>query len=253
MNILVTNDDGINCENMLKLAEKLRARHNVWIVAPAEERSGCSHSINIRNKIVFKKIGHRVYACSGSTADCVLISLLGAISEKIDMVVSGINPGPNLGTDILYSGTAAGARQGALMGRPSVALSAYSRDPYADLTRELDFIESNLELFGNLWTSSHFININFPRHIDDKTGVAITVPSLRTYRDRLIATPGPDGSVSYIVDGDEPGAVDEKGSDFEAVKNNSISVSPVLIRPVLHEREPYKTARFRLAKGECIT
>jgi len=245
MNILVTNDDGINCKNMLNLADRLSINHNVWIVAPQTEQSGCSHSINIRKEIVFKKVRNHVFACSGSTVDCVLISLLGAIDEPIHMVVSGINPGPNLGTDILYSGTAAGARQGALMGKPSIAFSASSRDPQADLSSELEFIALNLELFGKLWTPSHFINVNFPLNMNDKTGVEITFPSQRTYNDNLVAKPGTDSSISYLVDGDEPGAIDESGSDFDAVQRNSISVSPILIRPMMHEdREPYKSARF---------
>jgi len=129
MNILITNDDGIESEGLKTLARVLSRDHRIMIVAPDGERSGKSHSISLGEPVRMRRMGENALACGGTPADCVLFSILGAVPEKPDIVVSGINRGPNLGTDIIYSGTAAAARQAALMGYAAVAVSVTSFSP----------------------------------------------------------------------------------------------------------------------------
>ena len=139
MRILLTNDDGIHSEGIRQLEKTLGARHELWLVAPESEKSGGSHSITLKDSIRARCMGEHRFACRGTTADCVIISLLGLIPPKVDMVISGVNHGPNLGTDILFSGTAAGARQGALMGVPSVAISLGAYAPPFDFSGAAEF------------------------------------------------------------------------------------------------------------------
>jgi 5'-nucleotidase len=253
MNILITNDDGIEARGLAALAMRLERDHSVFVVAPDGERSACSHSINIKGELAFRKVGSRSFACEGSTVDCVLIALRGFIREEMDMVISGINLGPNLGTDIIYSGTAGGARQGALMGKPSVALSAWSREPDADYACQAEFVARNLDLLKKLWTRDHFININFPARLDSKTRIAVTFPSKRTYYDNVKTRTGEGDTLFVSVEGDEPGALHEPGSDFDAVKANAVSISPILIHPLLMpDWESYKNAAFIPVNGGCV-
>ena len=129
MNILITNDDGFDADGIKTLASRLAQEHTVFIVAPAGNRSAASHIISMHKNLEIKKIADSVWSCSGYPADCVLTALKSPLLPvKPDCILSGINAGANMGTDIVYSGTCAAARQGALDGIPSVALSLYDAD-----------------------------------------------------------------------------------------------------------------------------
>jgi 5'-nucleotidase len=125
MDILLTNDDGILCKGILKLAEALRSRneHTVRVLAPDSNRSGVSHGLTILGSPVkLLELEKDTWSCSGTPVDCVLAGVLGGLPDmKPDLVISGINQGANLGTDITYSGTAAAARPAAQMGVPAIA------------------------------------------------------------------------------------------------------------------------------------
>jgi 5'/3'-nucleotidase SurE len=162
MRILLTNDDSISSGGIKALIRALSPAHEVWVVAPENEKSGGSHSITIHDSLRVREVGERLFSCRGTPADCVLISLLGFVPAKVDLVLSGINHGPNLGTDILFSGTAAGARQGALMGVPSVALSMAIATAPHDFTAAAEFALRNLEIFREMGTDDHFMNVNVP-------------------------------------------------------------------------------------------
>ena len=144
MRILLTNDDGISHFNLQILGKRLLEEHDVWIIAPEDQRSACSHSITLRGPIILKKQGERTYACSGTPVDCVMVALNGFLPVDIDIVISGINSGPNLGTDIIYSGTAGAARQAALMEKPGLAVSVCTRENSNPLSSHVEFIAQNL-------------------------------------------------------------------------------------------------------------
>jgi 5'-nucleotidase len=245
--VLLTNDDGVESLGLCTLEQALRAENEVWVVAPETEKSGGSHSITLRDSIRARRLGERRFSCRGTTADCVLISLLGLVPADIEIVLSGINHGPNLGTDILYSGTAAGARQGALMGRPSVALSIHSYTPPFDFRAAADFTARNLDIFSELWTDDHFLNINFPNVGCREAAPVITFPSRRIYRDELQTYTAPNGDLYCFLGGAYPDAHLEEGSDNQVVTAGGISISPVHAHPRnwVSIEDRYREARFR--------
>lgn len=246
MRILLTNDDGIESAGIEALRTALSRDHEVWILAPDGERSAMSHYITVRDPIRCRQLGERVYSASGSPADCVIIGMLGALPETPDLVVSGINIGPNLGTDIIYSGTVAAARQAAFMGVPGIAVSLNSYTPPFHLDSLAEFVRTNLELFRGLWNPRHLININGP-NVDSATlEVEITRPSWRIYHDQLEEFMSPRGEMYYFLTGHPVESAVEPGSDWTAVAEGRISVSPIYLNPVdHHEDEAYRNALFR--------
>ena len=246
MRILLTNDDGIHSEGIRQLEKTLGAGHELWLVAPESEKSGGSHSITLKDSIRARCMGEHRFACRGTTADCVIVSLLGLIPPKVDMVISGVNHGPNLGTDILFSGTAAGARQGALMGVPSVAISLGAYAPPFDFSGAAEFVSRNLQTFRDLWTDDHFLNINFPAGAAENVDSVITFPSRRIYRDRLSTYRAPNGDTFCFVHGAVPEAHFEAGSDCQVLSEGRISISPIHAHPRnwVSIEERYRRVRF---------
>jgi 5'-nucleotidase len=246
MTLLLTNDDGIDSESLMALAARLRKEHDVWVVAPATQMSACSHSITLNGAIKTRKKGEQDFACWGTPADCVMISFLGFLPRVPDMIISGINWGPNIGTDIIYSGTAAGARQGAFLGKPSVAASMYSYAPPFHYGYAVEFIARNLDIFRQNWSPDHFLNINFPNLKGEKPGVAVTFPSRRIYNDTLETYNGPDGCQYNFFGGEYPVSIPEKDSDHDVLERGKISISPVFLHPQNHDSwEKYHDLTFR--------
>jgi 5'-nucleotidase len=246
MRIVLTNDDGVHSPGLEAMQRALEAEHEAWIFAPDGERSGTSHRITLNSPVMKKKLDERVYSCSGSPADCVLLAVLGALPFRPDVVISGINIGPNIGTDIVYSGTAAAARQAALMGIPSLAVSLDAVEKPFRFEPLARFVALNLREFVSLWDDSHFVNINAPNS-EAYAGTSITRPSRRRYRDKLEELRLPDGNTCYYLHGPPPDTDGDPRGDWEALMRNKVSVSPVLLQPVSHEEDArYHTARFTL-------
>lgn len=244
MNILLTNDDGIESPGLQLLHKTLQEEHEVWVVAPDSNRSGSSHSITLGNPTKFSKHAEREYASGGTPADCVLHACLGLIPVEIDMVVAGINLGPNLGTDIVYSGTAAAARQGAFLGKPAVACSLSTYQPPYYLDFAVKFMTDNIKTIRDLWAEDHFLNINFPNRNEPAEPV-VTIPTRRIYEDELVRFTSPQGDLYSFIGGQIPGGMMEEGSDLAAVEAGYASLSPILIHPANHEvEERYREAFF---------
>ena len=245
MRILLTNDDGIDSPGLAALREVLEPDHDVWILAPDSERSAMSHYITIRDPIRCQRVEEKVYASSGSPADCVIVGMLGALPEKPDMVVSGINIGPNLGTDIIYSGTVAAARQAAFMGVPGIAVSINTYTPPYHLGPLADFLARNLEVLQSLWNRRHLININGPNVDSNDLEVEVTRPRWRIYHDQVEEFRSPRGDLYYFLTGHPVDSQMEEGSDWTAVAQGRISISPVYLNPIdHHEDEAYRNALF---------
>lgn len=248
MKILLTNDDGIESNGLKRLREALEPSHEVWTFAPDGERSGRSHSITLKGAIRVRQTDERLFSCGGSPADCVLLAFHGALPVVPDLVLSGINLGPNLGTDIIYSGTAAAARQAALMGHAGVAVSLASAGKPHHLDGAVAFAAANVERFRSLWTPDHFLNINVPNVPGSGFPFRVTHPSRRIYNDRLVSFAAPDGEMYYFLEGDLAEASLEEGSDWDAVQRGQISVSPIYLHPLNpHEKEQYNAVEFRRA------
>jgi 5'-nucleotidase len=236
MRLLLTNDDGITSPGLLMLAAALReAGHRVFVLAPAADRSGVSHSItflNGPNKII--QVDEDAWSCDGTPVDCVVIGLMGGLPEcaPLDALVSGINRGANLGTDIVYSGTAAAARQGALFNIPSLALSLLEGDAwYWDMAAA--FAAERFEEMLAFWKPGCFVNVNIPGQKETPRGLVHAFPSLRYYNDSIETYYAPDGQRYCFARAGKISAKPEKGSDWETVAGNNASISDILIHPAL--------------------
>ncbi|WP_103679850.1 5'/3'-nucleotidase SurE [Alkalispirochaeta sphaeroplastigenens] len=240
--VLLTNDDGILSPGLKALEEAFAQDHEVWVVAPDGERSGFSNSITLSEPIRCTRVGERSYAISGTPADCVILATLGAIPVMPDLVVSGINIGANLGSDIVYSGTCAGARQAAYKKIPGIAVSLNSFHAPFHFEPVCSFLTGHVQELMDLWDEGHFININVP-NLTSYRGVEITTPAMRLYQDRLLPFEPPRGGTYYFVDGRPEPAELEPGTDWYAVEQGHLSVSPIMLNPVNHEVERhYRTS-----------
>lgn len=246
MTILLTNDDGIESPGLLSLKKKLSEEHNVWIMAPDGDRSGKSHSITLKEAIRVSSVSEKAFSCSGTPSDCVAISMLGAIPDSIDLIISGINLGPNLGTDIIYSGTAAAARQAALNNCPAIAVSLAQHGAPYDFSEASAFIARNIKILMDLWNNDHFVNINIPSKLKENYEIEITHPSRRMYEDKLVKFISPNKDTYYFLSGTGVASSDLKGEDSSAILKGNISLSPIYLHPVNHrEDEMYKSTDFK--------
>jgi len=250
MRVLLTNDDGVHSPGLEAVRGALQDRHDVWTIAPDSERSAMSHYITVKNPVSCMHVGERIFASSGSPADCVIIGMLGALPQPPELVISGINIGANLGSDIIYSGTCAAARQAAIMGIPGIALSldAFKEPLHFDpLAR---FIRENLDELVGLWNGEHFINVNAPNSAELDKRIEITSPSIRIYHDKLARFHSPKGDVYFFMDGGLAETELEPGTDWYAVSHGAISVSPIYLNPVNHsDSAAYHDAGFVTSKA----
>lgn len=245
MKILVTNDDGLLSEGIQVLASVLRAKHEVWVVAPSSNRSGVSHGLTMNEPLRVKREGAGVFSCSGLPVDCVLSGINAILDEKPDVVISGINRGANLGTDIVFSGTAAAARQAALNGLPGIALSLVSGDEtflWEPLAR---FALDNLEGLVSLCERDVFVNVNAASLVSYR-GARMTTVSRRVYNDSIVLREAPDGnSYSFFVGG-EIETDGTESSDWRAVEDGFVSVSRVYAQPVDRHESRFDGLVFRV-------
>jgi len=234
MNILLTNDDGIRSEGLQKLAGVLRSgsKHRVYVIAPDVNRSGISHALSlISGPVKLCRLMEDTWSCSGYPADCVLLALLGELPEKPDLVISGINQGENLGTDIIFSGTAAAARQASFAGIPAVALSLAGRDNYCwDMA--VSWSADHLEELAALWRADTFVNVNIPNCPEGPRGIEMTWPAVKHYRDSIKVMTASDSSRWCFLTGGKEVIVEETGSDCDVLLRNFVSISSVYNYPV---------------------
>jgi len=230
--ILLTNDDGIDGEGLIALADKLSRVADVYIIAPSSNRSGVSCHITMTEHLEVKKIRENVYTCSGTPVDCVVTALYSDIpGVKIDAVFSGINKGANLGTDVVYSGTAGAARQAALHDIPAFALSVetYTGDFKFDALAQ--YAADNLEHLMDIWKKGSFVNIN-AASLDSYDGEEFASLSNRDYHDKVILEQKGDGWITHFAGGYVT-TEGESGNDWEVSKNGKIAISLVSARPQL--------------------
>jgi 5'-nucleotidase len=159
--------------------------------------------------------------------------MMGALPVKPDLVIAGINAGANIGTDLIYSGTAAAARQGALYGVPAIAFSLVSSPEPFLWDMAIDYAVTHLEELAALWVKDTFLNVNLPNIAGGPQESRITYPALREYEDILTRRPGADGRIVCSMGIGKVINHPEAGSDWEAVAGRCVSVSPVFLPPVV--------------------
>ncbi len=224
MRILITNDDGIMADGIIRLAEAALKYGEVWVVAPESQRSATSHAITLTGTIEvshcpdFPVKGVEAWKCTGTPADCVRVGGLSVLNERPDVVLSGINYGYNAATDIQYSGTLGAAFEAAFQGYHAIAFSESADPCHETADRYLDeMLREALEVkldYGQV------VNINFPHGpLADCKGIkrGCTVSHGMFYKDRYKQTrERPDGSMELMVDGTWT-AVGEDGTDLQAI------------------------------------
>jgi 5'-nucleotidase len=236
VNILLTNDDGITGGGFLDFAEALRGcgDHKVYVIAPDGNRSGVSSAITVvTDRMELKPVAEDTWSCEGTPADCVRLGIMGALPVKIDLLVSGINQGANIGTDIIYSGTAAAARQGAFLGIPSVAYSLDGYLPPLYWEDAIDYAVSHLDEFAALWKRDIFINVNMPNIPGSASEYKITYPSRWVHGDRYSFVRESGGTIVYAIESRPSDTEEAEGTDRRALLDGYTSVSPVFLYPVV--------------------
>ena len=245
MNLLLSNDDGFDSEGINVLAKKLAQKHNVYIIAPDSNRSAVSHHITMTSHNQMVKLDDNIWSCSGYPVDCVFTGLESNIlGVKIDGVVSGINKGANMGTDIVYSGTCAVARQAVLSGVPAVALSL---DPVSwDTIKQegfkfealADFASKNIEKLlslAKITPPRAFVNIN-ALSVESYKGVRFAdKPCVRVYGDKTVVVHDKDDKyhTEFVMGKNETPLLSD--TDFGNCREGYIAMSLVYADPIFVE------------------
>lgn len=242
MRILVTNDDGIDSPGLYAVKQALESCGEVAVIAPDQNRSAIGRSITIAESLDVLEVkfpdGTTGFSINGTPVDCVRLASLGFLDWEPDIVVSGINLGPNLGDDITYSGTVAAAFEGVMLGIPAIAVSIERPGGWKASGNEgifyFDMVASFTarlaeKLVDNELPGPVLLNINSP-NLDAQgiMGAEVTRLGKRIYRDQLVEEdPGGNGGKRYKIYGDDPSYHEEEGTDFHAVARQKISVTPI--------------------------
>ena len=227
--ILVSNDDGIEAPGLVALLEALSSWAEVWVMAPQTEQSASSHALTLQHPLRVRTLGPRRWSVNGTPTDCVLLAATEFLPEPPDLVISGINEGPNMGEDVIYSGTVAAAMEGAILGFPAMAVSLASRTV-------LDFraaAQVSARLAARLLEmplgDRFLINVNVPPgEPGSLLGYRVTRLGTRVYHDVIVKNRDPRGREYYWIGGSEPSWKDSTDSDFAAVSQGYVSITPLL-------------------------
>jgi 5'-nucleotidase len=241
--ILVTNDDGVHSEGIKALADALEHLGEITVVAPIQEASAIGHALTLRRPLRIDTIGPNVFAVDGTPTDCVNLAITQVLKGKPDLIVSGINKGWNLGDDVTYSGTVSGALEGALLDIPSIAVSTqrikdqceFGPSAMAAATMAQAVLERGLPKFT-------LLNINVP--MGPTKGFRVTVQAKRNHVTVVDARMDPRHREYYWIEEGENEWEPHDRSDYQAVRDGYISITPL---------QPDMTAHDALSYVEGLT
>ncbi|KTC93803.1 MULTISPECIES: 5'/3'-nucleotidase SurE [Legionella] len=228
MRILVSNDDGVHAPGIRALANEMSCIAEVTVVAPDRNRSGASNSLTLTRPLRIKQLDNSYYSVEGTPTDCVHLALTGFLNPIADMVVSGINDGGNLGDDILYSGTVAAAMEGRYLGLPAIAFSMVGDniqhyDAAASIARQLV-----LKMRANMLPSQTILNVNIPDlPLEKIRGIEVTRLGTRHAAEPIVKEYDPRGRPIYWVGPSGIEADAGPGTDFYAIAQNCVSLTPL--------------------------
>jgi 5'-nucleotidase len=230
MRILICNDDGYFAPGIEALASVLSDLGEITVFAPERDRSGASNSLTLNRPLTVRKAANGFRFVDGTPTDCVHIAVTGLLEHQPDLVVSGINDGANMGDDTIYSGTVAAAMEGYLLGVPSVAFSLVEKgnahmESAARVAR--DVVERYI---ANPWPAPMLLNVNIPNLPFDQIGPAeVTRLGKRHHAEPVIPAQNPRGETVYWIGRAGASRDNGPGTDFHAVSNGRVSVSPLHI------------------------
>ncbi len=237
MHILLSNDDGYLAPGIQALYKILKPHYRVSVVAPDRERSAASNSLTLNQplRIVYQQ--GDFYAIDGTPTDCVHLGLGGILAHPVDMVISGINRGANLGDDVHYSGTVAAAMEGRFLGLPAIAVSqdGLQNHRYETAANVVLSLLENIEQCPI--ENNTILNINVPDvAYEELKGMAITRTGSRHQSEPIVADKDPRGNLCYWVGA--PGKEQDAGAgtDFYAIKNNQVSITPIKVDMTAHRQ-----------------
>ena len=241
MRILLSNDDGYFAPGLEHLAAALSPRAEITVVAPERDRSGASNSLTLDRPLTVRRAANGFLFVNGTPTDCVHLAVTGLLDHQPDMVISGINLGANMGDDTIYSGTVAAATEGYLLGIPSIAISIASKTAeHFDTAAAVA-----LELVGRLAQApagAWLLNVNVPDVARSALqGMAVTRLGRRHKAENVIRTQNPRGETVYWVGAAGAAADAGEGTDFHAVEQRRVSVTPLQID--LTNREQMESVR----------
>ena len=233
--ILLTNDDGVHAEGIQALRRALESLPGLelFVVAPDRERSASSHAITLHKPLYVTRVEvadarSPIWSVNGTPADCTKIAVSALLDERPDLVISGINRGPNLGTDVLYSGTVSAAIEAVVAGIPAIAVSlaAYGDADFEPAARFTAGLVDLIVRRGN--PGFNLLNVNVPAlELDQVAGVAVTGLSQRRYTDSFVRRTDPRGRTYYWLAGEVLGEDSDPTTDAGAVQRNMISLTPL--------------------------
>uniref|UniRef100_A0A7C4XG71 5'-nucleotidase SurE n=1 Tax=candidate division WOR-3 bacterium TaxID=2052148 RepID=A0A7C4XG71_UNCW3 len=231
--ILLTNDDGYDALGFQSLYKGLIKDFEVFVSVPRHQQSGASHSLTLRRPIRVEKLRENFFIVDGTPTDCVLLAYHDLIKDKIDMVISGINHGPNMGSDVFYSGTVAAALQAATLGIKNALAVSLAGDAFSDFTRAVNYTRNLIKRIlsinsgdSKLELKSEFLilNVNIPQ--GGIKGERITRMGRRIYKDKVIRDNEKNGVMYSVIDGVLDYKLDAD-TDFEAVEMGYVSLTPL--------------------------
>lgn len=238
MLILLTNDDGVYADGLQAMRRCLEELPDaeVWVVAPDRERSASGHAITLHRPLFPKEVPipgarGRVYAVTGTPADCAKLAIEELMPRRPDLVISGINRGANLGTDVIYSGTVSAAIEGAILGIPAIAVSLTTYAPVDpdDYGLAARFVRDlGMRVLREGLPRGTLLNVNVPPvPADLLAGVAMTKLGVRRYKNQWDRRVDPRGQVYYWLAGEVEELHNDPDSDVVAVQQNKISITPL--------------------------
>lgn len=224
--ILITNDDGFHAPGIQILIKAIGAVWDIIVVAPDSEQSAASHALTLKRPLRVNKIDDRMMTVDGTPTDCVMLSIMGLLDKKPDLVISGINSGANLGDDVIYSGTVAGAAEAALLGVPAVAVSFVDHlntNPELGAEVALKVAEA---VFKNTLPKGIFLSVNIPPFATSPE-FEVTCLGKRSYRDVIVEKTDPRGKPYYWIAGQPENWSGGEFCDFAAIERGNISITPL--------------------------
>jgi len=227
--ILLSNDDGIQSAGLAALVDAMMSLGEVVVVAPDREQSACSHALTLHRPLRLDEIASGRWMVDGTPTDCVNLGVNGVMSRRPNLLVSGINKGANLGDDVTYSGTVSAAMEGTLLGIPSIAVSLIGRGSF-DFTAAAGFARRLAAwVLAEGLPHDTLLNVNVPQPPGGEPlrGVRLTRMGRRRYGDAIVEKTDPRGRKYYWIGGEELDFVKEEGTDFYAVDDGYISVTPI--------------------------
>lgn len=245
--ILLTNDDGVDAPGLLALARAMAPLGRLTVLAPERNWSASGHVKTMHRPLRVRERrledGTPALATDGAPSDCVALAVLGLVEGPVDLVVSGINPHANVGHDVTYSGTVTAVMEAAIAGLAGIAVSL---DRPEDSNGSIDYgpaaqVAATIaaEVLKRGLPAGVCLNLNVPdRPLKEMRGVAVTRQGLRVYRDALVRREDPRGRPYYWIGGETPTGVAEQGTDFWALEQGFVSLTPLHLDLTAHNHVP---------------